>query len=176
VIRQLVAADLDAFMVHLEKQAAENGRGETLRFSLRAPGSARDIDRLRGPIADGLRRAPGEPGWFRIWIADAPEEIAGHVGLRAHAESPSAHRALVDVGVLETYRRRGMASSLFEAALEWARDQMQLIWLDAEIFGHNEPALSLHRRLGFVETARITDRFRFDGTPIDDVRLSLRLH
>jgi hypothetical protein len=26
-----------------------------------------------------------------------------------------------------------------------------------------------------VETARVADMFRFDGTPIDDVRLSLRL-
>ena len=117
----------------------------------------------------------GEPGWFRVWIADEPGEIAGHVGLRALAEPRSAHRALVDVGVLEPYRRRRVARSLFEAAIDWARGQSQLEWLDAEVFGHNEPALSLHRRLGFVEVARLPDMFRLDGAPVDDVRLTLRL-
>jgi len=166
---------MDAFMVHAEKQAAENGRGMTVRFALREPGKARDLDRIRRSIEDGLRKGVGEPGWFRGWIADEPDEIVGHVGLRALGEPPSAHRALVNVGVLEPYRRRGIATSLFEAAIDWASGQPQLAWLDAEVFAHNEPALNLHERLGFVQTARFADMFRFDGTPVDDVRLSLRL-
>jgi RimJ/RimL family protein N-acetyltransferase len=175
VIRQLAAADIDAFMVHAEKQAAENGRGATVRFALREPGSPRDLGRVRRTIDDGLQRPVGEPGWYRIWIADEADEIIAHVGLRAPAEPLSAHRATVDIGVLEPHRRRGIATDLYAAAIDWARGQAQLAWLDAEVFAHNEPALSLHRRLGFVETARIADLFRFDGAPVDDVRLSLRL-
>ncbi len=175
VIRQLAPADVDAFMVHAEKQAAENGRGATVRFALRAPGKARDLDRVRSAIDDGLRRPVGEPGWYRIWIAEVAGEIVGHVGLRAPGEALSAHRAMVDVGVFEPHRRTGVATGLYAAAIDWARGQAQLAWLDAEVFAHNEPALSFHRRLGFVETARIADLFRFDGTPVDDVRMSLRL-
>ena len=77
--------------------------------------------------------------------------------------------------MLEPYRGRGIARRLYEAAIAWARGQPRLAWLDAEVFAHNEPALSLHRRVGFVETARIADQFRVDGMPIEDVRLSLRL-
>jgi RimJ/RimL family protein N-acetyltransferase len=175
VIRQLAAADLDAFMVHAEKQSAENGVGTTVRFSLRERGRGRDVDRFRMSIEDGIRKPVGEPGWFRVWIADEVGDIAGHVALMAPAEPLSAHRAVVGVGVLEQYRRRGIATRLFDAAIGWARGLRQLAWLDAEVFAHNEPSLSLHRRLGFVETARIPDMFRFDGTPVDDVRLSLRL-
>jgi RimJ/RimL family protein N-acetyltransferase len=98
------------------------------------------------------------------------------VGVRAVDEPLSAHRAWVDVGVLEPYRRCGIATRLFEEAIRWAGGQPRLAWLDAEVFSHNEPALNLHRRLGFVEIARLVDRFRFDGKPVDDVRLSLRLH
>jgi len=176
VIRQLAADDMDAFMVHVERQAAENGRGNTVRFSLREPGKARDMDRVKTSIEAGLRRSVGEPGWFRVWISDEGGEILAHVGVRAPGEPLSAHRAFVDVGVLEPHRRRGIATSLYQAAIDWARAQGQLDWLDAEIFGHNEPALNLHRHLGFVETARVVDMFRLEGRKVDDVRLSLRLH
>ena len=175
MIRQLAAPDVGAFIVHAEKQSAENGVGTTVRFSLREPGRARDGDRFRTTVEDGIRKPVGEPGWFRVWIADEQGEMLGHVALMALAEPPSAHRALVGVGVLEPYRRRGIATRLFEVAIDWARGQPQLAWLDAEVFAHNEPSLRLHRCLGFIETARIPDMFRFDGTPVDDVRLSLRL-
>jgi RimJ/RimL family protein N-acetyltransferase len=177
MIRPLTTADIDAFMAHAEKQAAENGRGKTVRFALRQPGAPRDRPRFRSTIEDGLRKPVGEPGWIRIWIAVEPQEqeIAGHVGLRAPAEPRSAHRAFVDVGVLEPYRRRGLAARLYEEAIAWASGQEQLAWLDAEVFAHNAPALTLHQRLGFVETARVADLFRLDGLPVDDVRLSLRL-
>ena len=166
---------MDAFVVHAATHSAENGRGTTVRFSLREPGRARDVDSFRRSIEDGLPTPVGEPGWFRVWIAEEQGEIVGHGGLMALTEPASAHRALVGVGVLELYRRRGIATSLFEAAIDWARGQAPLAWLDAEVFAHNEPSLRLFRRLGFVETARIPDLFRFDGTPVDDVRLSLRL-
>ena len=146
-----------------------------MRFSPREPGRARDVDQFRRSIEDGLGKAVGEPGWFRVWIADEQGEIVGHVVLMALAEPLSAHRALVGVGVLEPWRRRRIAASLFEAAIDWARGQPQLAWLDAEVFAHNEPSLSLFGRLGFVETARIPDLFRFDATPVEDVRLSLQL-
>jgi GNAT superfamily N-acetyltransferase len=166
---------MDAFMVHVEKQAAENGRGRTVRFALREPGKPRDAARLRETVAGGLEKPVGEPGWFRVWIASDAAQIVGHVGLRAPGEPHSAHRAFVDVGVLDPYRGRGIARRLYEAAIDWARGQGRLAWLDAEVFAHNEPALSLHRSLGFVETARIPDMFRLDGMSVDDVRLSLRL-
>ena len=175
MIRQLATADLDAFMVHVQKQAAENGRGRTVRFALREPGRPRDADRLRETLSDGLDKPVGDPGWLRVWIAEDAGAIVGHVGLRAPGEALSSHRAFVDVGVLEPYRGRGIARHLYDAAIEWARGQDRLAWLDAEVFAHNEPALSLHRRLGFVETARIADLFRLDGRPVEDVRLSLRL-
>jgi len=61
------------------------------------------------------------------------------------------------------------------AAIRWAAAQGELSWLDSEVFGHNEPALRLHRKLGFTEVGRVTDMYRLDGAPVDDVRLTLRL-
>jgi GNAT superfamily N-acetyltransferase len=175
VIRSLEATEIDAFLAHADKQMRENGRGATLRFALRSPSADPNVERLRGPIEAGLTAAVGGPGWFRIWIDDGPPEIRGHVGLRAPSEAQALHRAFVDVGVLEPYRRTGIAAGLMQAAVDWAARQTELQWLDAEVFAHNAPSLQLFRRLGFIEAARVSDMFRLDGASVDDVRLVLRL-
>ena len=61
------------------------------------------------------------------------------------------------------------------ASLEWAREQQSLAWVDLGVFGGNTPAQALYKQLGFVETGVTHDRFRIDGTSINDVRMSLRL-
>ena len=81
----------------------------------------------------------------------------------------------MNIGVLEAYRRQGVASELLDAAIRWARSKDALTWLDSEVFGHNEPALRLHQKLGFTEVARVADMFRIEGARVDDVRLTLRL-
>jgi ribosomal protein S18 acetylase RimI-like enzyme len=175
MIRQIDRTELDLFMPHAEEHAKESGNGTTLRFGLRGGSDPFDRDRIRRFLESGLSCAIDVPGWCRIWIAEGPSEICGHVGLRAHMQPESRHRALVSIGVLEPYRRRGIAVELLETAIGWARMQNALAWLDSEVFGHNEPALRLHRKVGFAEVSRVTDMYRIEGTPVDDIRLTLRL-
>jgi ribosomal protein S18 acetylase RimI-like enzyme len=142
---------------------------------LRGPSDPFERDRIRRFLDNGLSVGVGSPGWCRVWIAAGPSEIRGHVGLRAHARAESSHRALVSIGVLEPYRRQGVAEQLLNTAILWAKSQAALTWLDSEVFGHNEPALRLHRKVGFSEVGRMTDMFRIDGAEVDDLRLALRL-
>jgi len=175
MIRPIDPTEIDLLMPHLELHARESGNGRTIRFGLRAPSDPFDRDRIRRFLDTGSARAIDAAGWCRVWIAGEPPEIRGHVGLRAHPQPESRHRALVSVGVLESHRRQGVAGALLDAAIRWATAQDALSWLDADVFGHNEPALRLHRRLGFTEVGRVTDMYRIDGVPVDDVRLTRRL-
>jgi RimJ/RimL family protein N-acetyltransferase len=175
MIRQLDQSELDLLMPHVEKHAGESGNGTTVRFGLRRPQDPFDRDRIRRFLESGLSSAIDTRGWCRLWIAAGPPEIRGHAGLRAHGQPESRHRALVSIGVLEPYRRQGVAGELLDAAIRWATSQDALTWLDADVFGHNEPALRLHRKFGFTEVARVTDMYRFEGEPVDDIRLTLRL-
>jgi L-amino acid N-acyltransferase YncA len=174
-IRPLDPGDIPAFVAHSDEHARESGVGDTVRFGFRRPGEAPDAERIRRFLEGGLTANVGQPGWCRVWIAEDDGAIRGHAGLRAHGQKEAAHRALVSVGVLAPHRRRGLASALLRAAIDWARSTGTLDWLDSEIFGHNQPALALHRGLGFVEAGRVRDMYRLDGESVDDVRMTLRL-
>jgi RimJ/RimL family protein N-acetyltransferase len=175
MIRQINRTDLDLFMPHVEMHARESGNGTTVRFGFQGRADPFDADRARLFFENGFSCAVDIPRWCRVWIAEELAEIRGHVGLRAHAQPESRHRALVSIGVLEPYRRQGVAAELLDVAIRWATAQDGLTWLDSEIFGHNEPALSLHRKLGFIEVGRVTDMYRIEGAPVDDIRLARRL-
>jgi GNAT superfamily N-acetyltransferase len=174
-VRLLGQSELDGFLSHAEQHARESGDGTTVRFAFRGSADPWDGERIRNSLAAGLKGQIGSPGWCRVWIADGRDGISGHVGLRAHPDSHTSHRALVSIGVLAPHRRQGLGARLLEAAIRWAADQGSLEWLDSEIFGHNEPSLVLHLRLGFVEVGRMVDMYRLDGTSIDNVHLALRL-
>ncbi len=43
------------------------------------------------------------------------------------------------------------------------------------MFSHNAPGRALYERLGFTEVGTLTDRFRIQGTSIDDVIMTLNV-
>ena len=59
--------------------------------------------------------------------------------------------------------------------MQWCRDATDLAWIDLGVFAHNEAARALYRKVGFVELGTTRDRFRVDGTSIDDIHMTLAL-
>jgi RimJ/RimL family protein N-acetyltransferase len=79
--------------------------------------------------------------------------------------------------VARTWRGRGVGTALLAAAIERARDD-GLHKLALEVFPHNEAAIALYRRFGFVEEGRRVRHYRrasgelwdsiIMGLPLDD--------
>jgi len=61
--------------------------------------------------------------------------------------------AELGMGIVDGYRQRGIGTSMVDAALAWASahgaERMRL-----DVFPHNEAAIALYRKLGFVEVGR----------------------
>ena len=57
------------------------------------------------------------------------------------------------------WRGRGVGSALLGAAIEWARSE-GLHKLSLSVFAHNEAAIALYRKLGFVEEGRLVKHYR----------------
>lgn len=106
------------------------------------------------PPVDIERRAESF-GLDGAFVADAAGQIVGW--LRVY-ESPFGFGEL-GMFVDRDWRGRGVGSALVEAAIAWSRKR-GLHKLTLSVFTHNEPAVALYRKLGFVEEGRRVKHFR----------------
>jgi len=163
-IRPADAADLPAFFVYLDDHLRDNGRDGAPLFQPLARAQSQLPPGLKSSFVEGIAIPVGEPRWRRLWLAlDARGSIAGHIDLRARPEPLARHRAMLGMGVHRAYRRRGLGAQLLAAAVDWARAQDGLQWIDLEVLSENHPAVALYLRAGFTMTARIEDMLQIDG-------------
>jgi RimJ/RimL family protein N-acetyltransferase len=164
IVRSVVAADLPALFVYLDDHLQDNGRAGTPLFQPMARADSRFPVDKRAAFAIGLGAAVGAPGWRRAWMAlDEEGAICGHVDLRARPERASNHRCLLGMGVHRDWRRQGLGERLMATALDWARDEAALDWVDLEVLSSNLPARRLYERCDFIVAGELPDLFRIDG-------------
>jgi ribosomal protein S18 acetylase RimI-like enzyme len=167
-IRPADESDLAAFFAYLDDHLRDNDAAGTPRFQPLLPGQPRIPAGLRLSFIKGVTIPVGEPGWRRLWLALGPTgDIAGHIDLRARPEPASTHRALLGMGVHRAFRRRGLGRRLVGTALDWARLDAGVKWIDLEVLADNLPACALYVDCGFTMVARIADMLRIDGASCD---------
>jgi len=89
---------------------------------------------------------------FHIWLAEDEGEAVGFLCAKVERPGPifvpRPWLHIMDLYVRPSYRRRGVARALMEAALGWAREQ-GLESADLSVYSTN-PARRLYEDLGFV--------------------------
>jgi RimJ/RimL family protein N-acetyltransferase len=96
-------------------------------------------------------------GWDveRTFVAEAAGEIVGDLYV---IESGFGFGEIAMM-VAADWRRRGVGTALLEAAIDWARAR-GLHKLTLSVFPHNEAAIALYRKCGFVEEGRHVKHLR----------------
>lgn len=88
-------------------------------------------------------------------VAVAGDEIVGHLNVWP---SPFGYGEL-GMLVARDWRGRGVGTALVAAAIEWGREN-GLHKLTLGVFPHNEAAIRLYRKFGFVEEGRRVKQIR----------------
>src|SRR4051794_17326622 len=104
-----------------------------------------DVDELSKRLAQHL------DGFF---VAVAEDRVVGQVAIW-----PKEGVGSLAMVVARDARRRGIGSALLRAAIDWARLQ-RLHKLELDVFPHNEGAIELYRKFGFVEEGRRVQHYR----------------
>ena len=144
----------------------------TAPYSPSAPPRTDEPDR-RARLLEEIARPLDVPHWRRLWLAIERGIAIGSVTLYGLKLPSEMHRCVLGIAVRRAAQRRGIGTSLMRTAIEWARAEPTLSWIDLGVFSRNRPARALYQRLGFVERGTTRDRFRVDGESIDDVEMSL---
>lgn len=141
------------------------------------PFAPNDPEGPKGISVASARLPLSEPGWQRWFYAEdeATGRIIGHVNLKQDGLRAALHRCELGIGIEAAYRGAGLGRQLMLTAIEFARAEPGLQWIDIRVFASNTRARRLYQSLGFVEIGEVKDRFRIDGVSISDVLMVLDL-
>ena len=140
--------------------------GESEPFDMDA-GSDRELKRWSTSIDD--------VGWRRAWGLFDQDEPVGSLNLAGGALYSELHRVNMGMGILRSHQRQGGGSMLLETAIEWAQEQAGIAWIDLGVFSDNFGAQAMYERHGFEVLGLTSDRFRVDGSSLDEVLMTLNV-
>jgi ribosomal protein S18 acetylase RimI-like enzyme len=79
------------------------------------------------------------------------------------------------MAVARDWRGRGVGSALLAAGIDWGRER-GLHKLSLDVFAHNERAIALYRKFGFVEEGRRAKHYRRQSGELwDSIEMGLLL-
>ncbi len=175
----LTVDDVDAYVGHMRRHSLENGREGTplfMPYGDEHPYDAHDGGERRRRL---WAAAVDATDWGRGWGLQAtpsdgsPPRLVGHIELQVSFPPTAHHRANMGMGLERGFRGRGQGRALLTTAIEWARAEPSLRWMDLGVFGGNERAIALYERFGFREVGRTAERFLVDGRPVEDISMTL---
>jgi RimJ/RimL family protein N-acetyltransferase len=109
----------------------------------------------RNARAANMRRELLDVNHFAGFVADDGGRIIGNVGLRL------APYGVVSLGmaILDAYRSQGIGTRLIGQGTDWAR-RVGAHKVALEVWPHNERAIALYTKMGFVEEGRLRKHYR----------------
>lgn len=104
------------------------------------------------PVPD--RTATLEDTWVdqpdaAMFVAEVDGAIVGWLNARQGEDG----FVELGMGLVDGHRGRGLGSALLEVLIAWARD-IAAPGVRLQVFPHNERAIALYRKFGFVDVAR----------------------
>ena len=133
--------------------------------------------------ANGWRSAGDERRYLRalrryphaaVYVAEDEGRIVGRLSIARDQHPASYHVADLGLMVAATHRRRGIGRALLDAAVEWARES-GVQKLELHVFPHNEPAIQLYERFGFVREGYRTKHYRRGRDYVDAILMAYEL-
>ena len=152
VVRPAAASDTDA-LVELGRAVA--GEDELwLTYDRSRTDERRNVK--------GVRRDPN----VAVFVAETPDGVVGRLSIARDRSPYSGHVAELGLMVAADARRKGIGTALMEEAMRWARGA-GITKLELTVFPHNEPAITLYRKLGFREEGVLRRRYQIRGRYVD---------
>ncbi|MGE4130329.1 MAG: N-acetyltransferase family protein [Bdellovibrionales bacterium] len=175
-VRLATTADLPAFARHYQRAGLESGRDGDIVFSPNEEPWNIPFEKFASRQTEQWARAVTECDWERAWILTDEKEVFGECQLVHRPPLKSClHRTTLMMGIERSHRGKGWGSKMVATAIEWARTQPSLSWIDLFVFSNNEAAQALYKKFGFTEVGRHADMFRVFGQKITDIAMVLSL-
>lgn len=100
-------------------------------------------------------------------VAESDSKIVGFLSAEKGFAQRIRHSAYIVVGVLKEYNGRGIGTKLFDRLIEWACEN-KITRLELTVMCHNEKALALYKKAGFVIEGIKRNSLLIDSKYVDE--------
>jgi putative acetyltransferase len=106
-----------------------------------------------------------------VFVAETGDGVVGRLSVARDPHPASRHVADLGLMVAAAARGRGIGFALLGEAVAWAR-QVGVRKLELHVFPHNEPAIRLYERFGFVREGYRTGHYRRGQEYVDAILMA----
>ena len=107
-------------------------------------------------------------------VAEIGGKIVGSLDIRNGEQPRLRHRGVLGVFVAGPFREIGLGTALVRLALDWATRDTLIEKVSLEVLANNRGAITLYRRMGFVEQGRLPRETRLGAEEYVDNILMFR--
>lgn len=136
-------------------------------FMMLEPGERTTSPEQQAEILRGLAADPGS----HLLVAESGARLVGFVAAHGGRCRRAAHKAHVVLGVLQSESGRGLGTRLLAELEAWA-ERAGLRRLGLTVMAHNERAVALYLRRGFLVEGTIRDSLCVDGRFVDELSMA----
>ncbi|MGF3104591.1 N-acetyltransferase family protein [Rossellomorea sp. DUT-2] len=103
-------------------------------------------------------------------IAEVNGVVVGSIEFRSQNRKRLSHTGSVSMSISKNYRGMGIGKALLKALLDWAEENPLIEKVSLGVFSTNQRAISLYKKMGFLEEGRLIKEYKLNhGEYIDDV-------
>lgn len=160
IIRKIEAEDASLFLTMLKQLDIEQ------KFMMYEPNERQTtVDEMESYIKN--MNSSGS----LILVAETDSKFAGFLTAERGFAHRIKHSAYIVLGVLKEYSNHGVGTHLMEQLLKWASES-KIIRLELTVMCHNEKALALYKKMGFVIEGIKKKSLFIDNKYIDEYYMS----
>ncbi|MFE4812655.1 GNAT family N-acetyltransferase [Peribacillus simplex] len=105
-----------------------------------------------------------------IIVAEINGEVIGWIGFQSENRKRMSHKGSFGMMIRKDYRGKGIGKELIKALLEWAEANPFIEKVSLGVFSTNQRAISLYKKMGFVEEGRKIKEFKLSEREyVDDI-------
>ncbi|WP_349730236.1 GNAT family N-acetyltransferase [Peribacillus frigoritolerans] len=105
-----------------------------------------------------------------IIVAEINGEVIGWIVFQSENRKRMSHKGSFGMMIRKNYRGKGMGKELLKALLEWAEANPFIEKVSLGVFSTNQRAISLYKKMGFVEEGRKIKEFKMSEREyVDDI-------
>ncbi|NMH68253.1 GNAT family N-acetyltransferase [Bacillus sp. RO3] len=112
-----------------------------------------------------------------LLIAETDGKAVGWIVFHTQNRKRMTHTGSIGMMVRKQYRGKGVGTLLLQALIDWAKENPLIEKMSLGVFSTNHRALSLYKKMGFVEEGRKINEFKIaDNEYVDDILMYHFVH